>query len=91
MPPGAENGRMGDYVFNQEGETAFAVLDSLCVYEHDIDTVYEALDQIITQIMENSSAHPVAATEEIIDKLPREVLEEGCAYIPLLNGFSSRI
>ena len=91
MPPGAENGRMGDYVFNQEGESAFAVLDSLCVYKHDIDTVYEALDQIITQIMENSSAHPVAATEEIIDKLPREVLEEGCAYIPLLNCLPSRI
>ncbi|KAI0695635.1 hypothetical protein BC835DRAFT_1346044 [Cytidiella melzeri] len=59
MPPGAENGRMGDYVFNQE-----------------------ALDQIISQIMENSAAHPVAATEEIINNLPREVLEEGS---PLLQ------
>jgi len=50
-----ENGRMGDYVFNQE-----------------------ALDQIISQIMENSNAHrPVPATEEIIQKLPREVLIEG--------------
>lgn len=56
MPEGAENGRWGDYVFNQE-----------------------ALDQIITQIMENSNAgHPVPATEEIMEKLPREVLEEGC-------------
>lgn len=81
MPPGAENGRMGDYVFNQEGESEFGALDRSRVYENDIDTVYEALDQIITQIMENSSAHPVAATEEIIEKLPREVLEEGCAYI----------
>ncbi|KAF9486587.1 hypothetical protein BDN70DRAFT_941472 [Pholiota conissans] len=50
-----ENGRMGDYVFNQE-----------------------ALDQIISQIMENSNAHrPVPATEEVIAKLPREVLMEG--------------
>lgn len=46
-------GRMGDYVFNQE-----------------------ALDQIITQLMENSNAHrPVPATDEIISNLPREVLE----------------
>ncbi|KAJ7459166.1 hypothetical protein B0H11DRAFT_2060603 [Mycena galericulata] len=38
----------------------------------------EALDQIITQLMENSnSSRPVPATEEIIDKLPREVLELG--------------
>ncbi|PPQ79399.1 LOW QUALITY PROTEIN: hypothetical protein CVT25_002669 [Psilocybe cyanescens] len=54
-----ENGRMGDYVFNQE-----------------------ALDNIITQIMENSNSHrPVPATEEIIQKLPREVLEEGSATL----------
>jgi len=46
-------GRMGDYVFNQE-----------------------ALDQVITQLMENSNAHrPVPATEEIISNLPRNVLE----------------
>lgn len=38
----------------------------------------EALDRIITQIMENSNANrPVPATEEIIDNLPREVLETG--------------
>lgn len=38
-----------------------------------------ALDQIISQIMENSNAHqPVPATEEVVEKLPREVLEEGC-------------
>lgn len=43
----------------------------------------EALDQIITQIMENSnSSRPVPATEEIIQKLPREVLVEGS---PLLS------
>ncbi|KAI6047881.1 hypothetical protein EDC04DRAFT_3051288 [Pisolithus marmoratus] len=43
----------------------------------------EALDQIMTQIMENSSAgRPVPATEEIIIKLPREILTEGC---PLLQ------
>ncbi|OBZ79191.1 putative RING finger protein P32A8.03c [Grifola frondosa] len=58
--PGAEGGRWGDYVFNQE-----------------------ALDQIITQIMENSNAHaPVPATAEIMEKLPRDVLEEGS---PLLE------
>jgi len=49
-----ENGRMGDYVFNQE-----------------------ALDQIVTQLMENSNAHrPVPATEEVIKDLSREVLME---------------
>ncbi|EDR15827.1 uncharacterized protein LACBIDRAFT_320862 [Laccaria bicolor S238N-H82] len=54
-----ENGRMGDYVFNQE-----------------------ALDQIITQIMEGSNAHrPVPATDEIIDNLPREVLMVGSATL----------
>ncbi|KAF7303183.1 RING-type domain-containing protein [Mycena kentingensis (nom. inval.)] len=38
----------------------------------------EALDQIITQLMESSNAsRPVAATDEIVEKLPREVLEEG--------------
>ncbi|KAJ3477062.1 hypothetical protein NLI96_g10722 [Meripilus lineatus] len=42
----------------------------------------EALDQIITQIMENSSSHPVAASEEVMDKLPRQVLEPGS---PLLE------
>ncbi|KJA28402.1 hypothetical protein HYPSUDRAFT_33773 [Hypholoma sublateritium FD-334 SS-4] len=54
-----ENGRMGDYVFNQE-----------------------ALDEIISQIMENSSAHrPVPAPEETIAKLPREILMEGSATL----------
>ncbi|KAJ7070795.1 hypothetical protein C8F01DRAFT_1107886 [Mycena amicta] len=38
----------------------------------------EALDEIITQLMENSNANrPVPATEEILEKLPREVLEQG--------------
>jgi len=38
----------------------------------------EALDQIITQIMENSNSHrPVPATDEIIGNLPRDVLEAG--------------
>ncbi|CAK5280638.1 unnamed protein product [Mycena citricolor] len=38
----------------------------------------EALDEILNQLMENSNAHrPVAASDEIVDKLPREVLEEG--------------
>ncbi|PIL31475.1 hypothetical protein GSI_06177 [Ganoderma sinense ZZ0214-1] len=50
---GPEDGRWGDYVFNQQ-----------------------ALDQIITQIMENSNAHqPVPATEEAMAKLSRDVLE----------------
>ncbi|KAJ3535371.1 hypothetical protein NMY22_g6524 [Coprinellus aureogranulatus] len=43
----------------------------------------EALDQIITQLMENNNAHrPVPATEEIMANLPREVLTEGS---PLLE------
>ncbi|KAG2350731.1 hypothetical protein BDR05DRAFT_985702 [Suillus weaverae] len=36
----------------------------------------EALDQVITQIMENSASRPIAATEDIINNLPREVLIE---------------
>lgn len=39
----------------------------------------EALDQIISQIMENSNGHaPVPATEEVMNNLPRTILEEGC-------------
>lgn len=42
----------------------------------------EALDQIITQIMDNSNAHrPVAATEDIVENLPREVLAAGSALL----------
>ncbi|KAK7007043.1 RING-type domain-containing protein [Favolaschia claudopus] len=42
----------------------------------------EALDQIITQLMEASNnSRPVPATEEIIENLPREVLEEGSATL----------
>lgn len=38
-----------------------------------------ALDQIITQIMENSnSTAPVPASGEVMENLPRDVLEEGC-------------
>ncbi|KAI0275121.1 hypothetical protein BC834DRAFT_921255 [Gloeopeniophorella convolvens] len=56
---GPEDGRWGDYVFNQD-----------------------ALDQIITQIMEQgNSSRPVAATEEVMQKLDREVLEEGSALL----------
>jgi len=36
----------------------------------------EALDQVMTQLMENSAGRPVPATEEIIGDLPREVLRE---------------
>jgi len=39
----------------------------------------EALDQIITQLMETNPHRPVPATDEIIEKLPREVLEYGAA------------
>ncbi|KAG6335467.1 hypothetical protein ID866_3617 [Astraeus odoratus] len=43
----------------------------------------EALDQIMTQLMENSTAgRPVPATDQIIADLPRDVLEEGS---PLLT------
>ncbi|KAI0033982.1 hypothetical protein K488DRAFT_46467 [Vararia minispora EC-137] len=57
---GPEDGRWGDYVFNQE-----------------------ALDQIVTQLMENSSASgPVPASEELLNRLDREVLEENS---PLLE------
>jgi len=56
---GPEDGRLGDYVFNQE-----------------------ALDQIITQIMEQgNSSRPVPATEDVIDNLKREVLEEGSTLL----------
>ncbi|EAU92543.2 hypothetical protein CC1G_06554 [Coprinopsis cinerea okayama7 len=42
----------------------------------------EALDEIITQLMEQSNAHrPVPATEEIINNLPREVLILGSALL----------
>ncbi|KAK7058501.1 hypothetical protein VNI00_002135 [Paramarasmius palmivorus] len=44
----------------------------------------EALDQIITQLMEQSNAsRPVPATEDIISNLPREVLE---ADSPMLQN-----
>ncbi|KAF9245849.1 hypothetical protein BU15DRAFT_85520 [Melanogaster broomeanus] len=43
----------------------------------------EALDQLMTQLMENSTAgRPVPATDEIINNLPKEVLIEGS---PLLE------
>jgi len=43
----------------------------------------EALDQIMTQLMEGGdSTRPVPATQEIMDELPRTVLEEGS---PLLE------
>ncbi|KAL1739960.1 hypothetical protein HDZ31DRAFT_48451 [Schizophyllum fasciatum] len=44
------------------------------------DYVYnqEALDNIISQLMEQNNSHrPVPAPEDVMDKLPREVLEEG--------------
>ena len=42
----------------------------------------EALDQVISQLMENSNAgRPVPATDEVIEKLPRDVLEEGSPFL----------
>jgi hypothetical protein len=56
------------------------------ILHHDSDFI-SALDQVITQIMEHSNAHrPVPATEEIIEKLPREVLMLGCKQpVPLCH------
>ena len=68
-----DSGRMGDYVFTQEGECQ-SLDEMLYLY---LIFFHPALDQIMTQIMENSNSHrPVPATEEIIQKLPRHVLEE---------------
>ncbi len=76
-PP--ESGRMGDYVFSQEGICPTCSLIVLCSL-----TIYPALDQIITQIMDSSNAHrPVPATEDAVQKLPREILEEGSAHTTL--------
>lgn len=45
----------------------------------------KALDQILTQLAENSTAgRPVPATEEIIANLPRDVLTEGCMCLRIL-------
>lgn len=39
----------------------------------------DAFNQVLSQLMENANDHkPVPATEEIMEKLPREVLEEKC-------------
>ncbi|KAF9055853.1 hypothetical protein BJ165DRAFT_1429126, partial [Panaeolus papilionaceus] len=43
----------------------------------------EALDQIISQMMERDSHRPVPAPEETINKLPREVLTVGSATLEL--------
>ncbi|KAG5647715.1 hypothetical protein DXG03_008438 [Asterophora parasitica] len=62
----ATQGRMGDYVFNQEGKITSLIARTYC-------NAPTALDQIITQLMDNSNEHrPVPATEEIISNLPRE-------------------
>ena len=71
-----ENGRMGDYVFSQEG---MCIPNKRRSRLDPLTQACQALDQIMSQIMENSNAHrPVPAPEEVIAKLPREVLEEGC-------------
>lgn len=69
-------GRWGDYVFNQEGRSSS--------HSNYIDTYMNAdnrtaLDEIITQLMENSNSNrPVPATEDIIGGLPRVTLSKGC-------------
>ena len=71
-------GRWGDYAFTQEGTLALSLSHGHTLTRR-LDT---ALDQIITQLMENSnSSRPVPATEDIMSKLPREVLEVGCASV----------
>ncbi len=83
MPGGPESGRWGDYVFNQEGTSVFLFIQN-SGSPHDWCT---ALDHIISQIMENSNAHqPVPASEEVTEKLPRVVLEEGCMSVPLSSS-----
>jgi E3 ubiquitin-protein ligase RNF115/126 len=83
-----EDGRWGDYVFNQEGRKSRTI-----VMRNELTCV--ALDQIITQIMEQgNSSRPVPATEDVVQKLQREVLEEGCEStsrylsVNVLNIFS---
>lgn len=50
-----------------------------CQTQNCEPTLPVALDQIMTALMENSNAHrPVPATDEILNKLKREVLVEGC-------------
>lgn len=71
---GSGSGRFGDYVFNQEGKKFHVVSQYMSCL-----TLCAALDQIISQLMENSdSGRPVPATDEIIENLPREVLQTGC-------------
>lgn len=68
-----------------DGETMYSIR-RVCpssngqIYERLTFTLL-ALDEIISQIMENSnSSHPVPATEEVMEKLDRTVLEEGCMW-----------
>jgi E3 ubiquitin-protein ligase RNF115/126 len=77
-PLGAGNsGRWGDYAFTQDGEIIIHLSDTS--FHYLIRLSITALDQIITQLMESNSTRPVPATEEMIDNLPREVLDAGCA------------
>lgn len=76
------SGRWGDYVFNQEG-WYLVFLFSLTSNNS------KALDQILTQLAENSTAgRPVPATTDIVDNLPREVLTEGCSWSHILSIYS---
>jgi E3 ubiquitin-protein ligase RNF115/126 len=83
---GQESGRWGDYVYNQEGKPLIGKWSNW-----QLNNVTLALDQIITQLMENSNANrPVPATDEIIEKLPQEVLLEGCKF-PSCSAFRATV
>lgn len=50
-----------------------------------------ALDEVLTQLMDNSnSTRPMAAPEEVIEQLPREVLEVGCASFSHDSSYPAR-
>lgn len=69
MAPGGAPGRMGDYVFSQEGMSR----DSLnCSFLSEFRCV-AGLEQIMNQLMENGSK-PVPLAETEIDRLPRDKL-----------------
>lgn len=72
---GLEEGRLGDYVLNQQGER-YPLAE-----KEEKSTTCVALDQIMTALIENSNAHrPVPATEQVVDRLDHQVLEEGCKW-----------
>ena len=76
----------------EDGETTFSIkkarLAPLCQKNRVLNRLCLALDQIISQMMENSNAsRPVPVSEEVMQKLPREVLEAGCTH-PFLEDYA---